>query len=85
MSSGERRSLRRLTSAVLRTVAGYGLLLCAYLALNAVTHPRTLSEPLTHFAPWPTEGDTGAVCFLLSAAAFFVVRSGWFEPDGRAP
>jgi hypothetical protein len=64
----------RLLPALLRTVRGYGLLVWAYLALNAVTHPETLRMQLTHFAPWPAEGDTAVLCFAASAVAFFVLR-----------
>lgn len=74
MAPGEDRVRDRLLPALLRTVRGYGLLVWAYLALNAVTHPETLRMQLTHFAPWPAEGDTAVLCFAASAVAFFVLR-----------
>jgi hypothetical protein len=64
----------RLLPAVLRTVFGYGLLIWVYVAANSLTHPVTMSRQLTHFLPWPLEGDTGSVCFALSAVAFLMLR-----------
>jgi hypothetical protein len=54
----------------------YGLLVWAYLAVNSLTHPETMALPLTHFLPWPLEGETAVACFVLSAAAFFILRTG---------
>ena len=71
----ESRRAARLGAAVLRAVFLYGVLVWAYLALNYVTHPRTVVLPLTHFASWPTEGDAAAACFLASAAAFLALRT----------
>jgi hypothetical protein len=64
----------RLLPAMLRTVFSYGLLMWVYVAVNSLTHPETMSQPLTHFLAWPLEGDTGSVCFALSAVAFLVLR-----------
>jgi hypothetical protein len=65
----------RVVRAGLRTAFGYGLLVWAYIAVNALTHPETLARPLTHFLPWPLEGDTALACFLLSAVAFLLLRA----------
>jgi hypothetical protein len=65
---------QRLLPALLRTVFGYGLLLWVYVAVNSLTHPVTMSRQLTHFLPWPSEGDTGSACFALSALAFLILR-----------
>jgi hypothetical protein len=64
----------RLLPAVLRTVFGYGLLIWLYVCVNSLTHPETISRQLTHFLAWPLEGDTGSVCFVLSAVAFLLLR-----------
>lgn len=60
--------------AVLRTTAGYALLVWLYLCTNSLTHPDTIGRRLTHFAPEPTEGTTAVVCFVGSAAAFCALR-----------
>jgi hypothetical protein len=60
--------------AVLRTVAGYALLVWIYLCVNSLTHPYTLGMRLTHFAAEPTEGATAVVCFLMAIAAFLTLR-----------
>jgi hypothetical protein len=61
--------------AILQTVAGYGVLVWIYLCANSLTHPWTLSQRLTHFASWPTEGSTAVAGFAASAIAFFLLRS----------
>ena len=65
----------RVGRACLRTVFGYGFLVWVYLAVNSLTHPETLARPLTHFLPFPLEGDTALACFVLSAVAFFLLRA----------
>jgi len=72
----ERRSApaRGLIRAVLNTVAGYGLLVWAYLCVNSMTHPWTMSMQLTHFVPWPSEGSTAVAGFAASAVALFLAR-----------
>ncbi|MCU1631295.1 MAG: hypothetical protein JWP64_6244 [Pseudonocardia sp.] len=64
----------RLMYAVLRAVFGYGLLVWVYLAVNSLSHPETVGQQVTHFLPWPTEGQTALGCFVLSAASFFLLR-----------
>jgi hypothetical protein len=61
--------------AVLHTVVGYGLLAWAYLCVNSLTHAWTIGMRLTHFSPWPTEGDTAVAGFAGSAVALFLLRS----------
>jgi len=51
---------------VLVVVAVYTFAGWAYIAMNAVVHPESLSWPLTHFASWPREDTFGALCFLTS-------------------
>lgn len=60
---------------MLRTTFVYGLLMWIYLAANSLAHPETLRMPLTHFLPWPIEGDAALGCFVLSAAAFLTLRT----------
>lgn len=74
--------VRGLTQAVLNVVAGYGLLVWAYLCVNSMTHPWTLSMRLTHFVSWPSEGSTAVASFAASAVALFLVRRA--VPAGRA-
>jgi hypothetical protein len=66
---------RSVLRATLRTVFLYGLLVWIYLAVNSLTHPETLPKPLTHLLPWPTEAETAALSFVLSAAAFLALRA----------
>jgi hypothetical protein len=70
--------------AVLRTVAGYAFLVWFYLCVNSLTHPYTLRMRLTHFAAVPTEGTAAVSCFLLSLAAFLVLRLRELWPNGEA-
>jgi hypothetical protein len=44
----------------------------AYIAMNAIFHPETLSMPLTHLLPFPREDTFGTICFAVSAVAFFI-------------
>lgn len=79
-----RAPARGLARAVLNTVAGYGLLVWAYLCVNSMTHPWTVSMQLTHFVPWPSEGSTAVACFAASAVALFLVRcAGPGRDDGH--
>ncbi|MFJ3640255.1 hypothetical protein ACIPRD_10935 [Streptomyces sp. NPDC090108] len=61
--------------ALARVCCGYGLLVWAYLCLNSLTHPDTLSRPLTHFAAVPREGQTAFWAFVVSAAAMLAARA----------
>lgn len=66
--------VRGLSHAALNTVVGYGLLVWAYLCVNSMTHPWTLSMRLTHFFSWPSEGGTAVASYAASAVALFLVR-----------
>jgi hypothetical protein len=70
--------------AVLNTVAVYGLLAWAYLCVNSLTHPWTVSQRLTHFTSSPSEGTAAVAGFTASAAALFLARSSGpgSRPDG---
>lgn len=59
---------------VLTAIAGYGFAGWAYIAGNAISHPYTLSHPLTHLARWPHEDEFGAASFAASAIAYFLLR-----------
>jgi hypothetical protein len=67
-------SARRVAAALLAAVALYGFLGWAYIAGNAISHPRTLYLQLTHLAKWPHEGDFGLACFAASAIAYFLLQ-----------
>jgi hypothetical protein len=60
--------------ALLRTLTGYALLAWAYLCVNSLTHPYTMSRPLTHFADLPQEGETASWAFAVSAGALLLAR-----------
>jgi hypothetical protein len=56
---------------VLRAVLVHSLIGWVYIAMNALSHPWTLSVRLTHFSDWPHEGDFGFACFAV------MLISGW--------
>ncbi len=58
--------------ALTLTLFVFGFAGWAYIAMNAVFHPQSLSWPLTHLLPYPREDTFGIVCFGLSAISFFV-------------
>lgn len=58
--------------SIFKTLFLFGLFGWVYIAINASTHPETLSLPLTHFASWPREDTFGAICFAVSMISFFV-------------
>ena len=60
--------------ASLRAGRLYGFTGWAYIAGNSISHPETLSLRLTHFAPWPHEGDFGLICFVASAACHLALE-----------
>ncbi len=45
-----------------------------YIVLNAVVHPRTMSDPVTHLTPFLREDTFGIICFPVSMVSFFVWR-----------
>lgn len=54
---------------VLLVIAFYSFAGWAYIAMNAVVHPESLSWPLTHLVDWPREDTFGIVCFATSFSA----------------
>lgn len=54
------------------TLFVFGFAGWAYIAMNAIFHPVSLSWPLTHLLPYPREDTFGIVCFALSAVSFFI-------------
>ncbi len=54
------------------TLFVFCLLGWAYIAMNAIFHPESLSWPLTHFASFPREDTFGALCFVISGVSFFI-------------
>lgn len=61
--------------ALLRTGFFYATLGWAYIAMNSVSHPWTLSLPLTHLASWPREGAFGVACFVLSLVCYLTLQA----------
>ncbi len=45
-----------------------------YIALNAVVHPQTMTDPVTHLTPFLREDTFGIICFAVSMVSFFVWR-----------
>lgn len=60
--------------AVSETVATLSTGLVAYISVNAVTHPMTLSIQATHFASWPTEGTLRVLALLGCVASVGTLR-----------
>jgi hypothetical protein len=57
---------RLLGTATLEGMVIYGSLGCGYIIACGVTAPWTLSWPLTHILPVPTESQFGILCFLIA-------------------
>lgn len=60
--------------AALRTTAVYALLGWAYVCVNSLTHPYTISRQLVHFSASPAEGTAADLGFTASAACFLALR-----------
>jgi hypothetical protein len=59
-----------LTLAAARALTAAAAVLVVYLSVNAVTHPRSLDLPATHFGSWPTESTLRvAACVVVTIAA----------------
>ncbi|HWZ65825.1 MAG TPA: hypothetical protein VNX65_03430 [Patescibacteria group bacterium] len=67
-------STKQYLKALTFSVFVYGFAGWIYIALNAASHPETLSLPLTHLLPWPREDTFGAVCFGVSFIALLAYR-----------
>ncbi|HEX3081848.1 MAG TPA: hypothetical protein VHQ86_01200 [Candidatus Saccharimonadia bacterium] len=65
----------KIFQAFLKTIWLYGFAGGAYICVNAWVHPWTLSWQLTHLTPWIREDTFGIICFVASAAAFFILQT----------
>jgi hypothetical protein len=76
VSTGEvsSRRGRDVVQAALEVIAVFAFAAWAYIALNAVFHPQSLSWPVTHLAGWPSEDTFGIACFALSFTAALAAR-----------
>jgi hypothetical protein len=73
--------------AVAETAVVLSTGLVAYLSLNAVTHPYTLTLQLTHLWPWPSEGTVrviGLGICLLAVAVRRYLRAAASRPGQAA-
>jgi hypothetical protein len=75
-SSGSRDAFSRRTvaRASLRTIFVYSTMTAIYLMANSITHPKTMTMPLTHVVDWPTEGTVFAFASFCSVLSFFFLR-----------
>jgi hypothetical protein len=64
--------MKKIIKALTLTLFVFGFAGWAYIALNAVFHPQSLSWPLTHFLPYPREDTFGVICFAVSMGSFFI-------------
>jgi hypothetical protein len=69
--------------AVAETAVVLSTALVAYLSLNAVTHPITLTLQLTHLWPWPSEGTVRVIGLGICLAA--VATSRYLRAGARRP
>jgi hypothetical protein len=67
-------SRRTVAKALLRTVFAYCTMMAIYLMVNSITHPNTMTMPLTHVLNWPTEGSVLAFALFCSVSSFFFLR-----------
>ena len=56
------------------TFSIYGFAGWLYIVLNAVVHPRTMSDPVTHLTPFLREDTFGIISFGVSLVSFLVWR-----------
>lgn len=63
--------LKKFFKSLFLTLFVFGLAGWAYIAMNAIFHPQSLSWPLTHLAPFPREDTFGIACFAISITSFF--------------
>ena len=64
----------RVIRALSLTLSIYGAAGWFYIMLNAVVHPRTMTDPVTHFTPFLREDTFGIISFAVSMASFFIWR-----------
>jgi hypothetical protein len=49
-------------------------MMAIYLMVNSITHPETMTMPITHVVDWPTEGSVLAFALLCSVSSYFLLR-----------
>ena len=64
----------KIIRALSLTLSVYGFAGWFYILLNAVVHPQTLSDPVTHLTPFLREDTFGIISFAVSMVSFFVWR-----------
>ena len=64
----------KIIRALSLTLSIYGFAGWFYIVLNAVVHPRTMSDPITHLTPFLREDTFGIISFGVSLVSFFVWR-----------
>ena len=64
----------RIIRALSLTLFIYGFAGWFYIVLNAVVHPRTLADPVTHLTPFLREDTFGIISFAVSMVSFFIWR-----------
>ena len=64
--------MKKFFQSLTLTIFVFGLAGWAYIAMNAIFHPVSLSWPLTHLLPYPREDTFGIVCFGASMVSFFI-------------
>jgi uncharacterized membrane protein (DUF485 family) len=63
-----------LVVAAAETAALLSTGLVAYISVNAITHPQTLSIRAIHLAPWPTEGTLRIIALIACGASVMALR-----------
>ncbi len=64
----------KIIRALSLTLSIYGFAGWFYIVLNAVVHPRTMSDPITHLPPFLSEDTFEIISFGVSLISFFVWR-----------
>jgi hypothetical protein len=67
--------IRAIVLGAARAVTAAGVVLVAYLSINAVTHPWSLVLPATHLASWPTESTLRVAAILAVTVAAGIART----------
>jgi hypothetical protein len=62
----------RIIKAATITFFVFGFMAWFYVVMMVMFHAKTLSDPLTHLAPYPRVDTFGLICFLVSMVSFFV-------------
>lgn len=69
-----RISLHVVARGALTTVFMYAGATAIYLMANSITHPHTMSLPLTHLLDWPTEKTVLTCAVVAVLTSFFLLR-----------